>query len=322
MESRILNLLKERQGEFITDQYISSALAISESQVSKELLRLKEAGYEIQFIPHRGIKLIEAPDRITPYDIKQNLKTEILAKQIYCFDQLPSTNSKAKELARKTKAEGLVVIAGRQSEGRGRRERQWVSPEGGLYLSVVLKPRTEDEETSKFYLLSSIAVCQALRKISGINCLIKWPNDIITDHKKLAGILAEGSISKGKLEFLILGIGVNVNTKHESLPAGSTTLFNETRRRYNLSKVAQEILSRLDKYYLTFKKEGLSFAVKEWKNLSSCLGSRIKVFYEGEEEEGVAIGIDQMTGALLLRTDNGFIKPVRSIETLTIEKEE
>lgn len=318
MENLLLNLLKEKDSEFITNGYISGVLKIPIDEVEKRLDNLRKLGYRIQFIPHRGIKLIDTPDKVISYEIKYNLDTQIVGRYIYCFDNIDSTNDKAKELAAELNVEGIVVIAQRQSKGRGRLHRKWASPKGGLYLSVVLKPKNSHNELAKFYLLSSVAVAQGLRKATGIKCFIKWPNDIMVNDRKLAGILAESFINEDQLEFLILGIGVNVNLESKYLPKESTTLFDETKSVHSLADIAKEILRKLDIYYIKCQKEGISFAISKWKNLSSCLGSRVNIIYGAEEIEGMAVGIDENTGALLLRTDNGFIRPVLSIDALKI----
>ncbi len=320
MRDVILNFLKEKKDEFITSELIARVVNVSIDEVEKKIEHLKSLGYQIEFIPHRGIRLVDAPSGLLPYEIKHNLNTEIVGREVFCYDEITSTNDKAKELAIKSDLEGIVVLAKSQTRGRGRMHRQWKSPEGGLYLSIVLRPKKALKENAKSYLLFSVAVCEVLREVARVNSLIKWPNDIMINHKKVAGILTESSIYKKKLEFLIAGIGINVNSNSANLPEGSTSLLDETQRIYSLIDLSKEILRRLDKYYLLCQREGVRFAVKRWRGLSSYLGSRIKILNKDEILEGMAVGIDEDSGALLLREDNGFVKPILSIDTLTVEK--
>lgn len=318
MKKTVLDILKEQHNEFITYDCISKMLHISKSEVQKELNNLENIGYAIQFMPHRGIKLMNVPDKLIPEELKYNLNTRIVGKRIFCYDNVDSTNNIARELSRKINIEGLVVFAESQSNGRGRMSKSWISPRGGLYLSLVLKPKNSLKEIMKFYLLSSVAVAKAIRKVSGINCLIKWPNDIVVNDKKIAGILTESSIRNHKIEFLILGIGVNVNTKSDKLPIGSTTLLEETNRFYSRLVLAKEILREMEVHYFLFKDAGITPIINMWQNLSSCLGSTVKIFRDAKIITGDVIGIDQMSGALLIREDNGFIEKILNVDNIKI----
>lgn len=275
MKKTLLDLLKDKKSEFITCDYLSKKLCLSLDNIRRELEELEELGYEIQFVPHHGLKLTKTPDKLIAEEIRYNLKTKLLGKYIFCYNKVNSTNDIAGRLAKDIGEEGIVVLAESQTKGRGRRDRFWSSPEGGLYMSLVLKPDNNPEELAKFYILSSVAVAGALRKITGASFLIKWPNDIVVQDKKVSGILAEGSISNNKLEYLILGIGVNVNVGSDKLPDGSTSILDETGKVYLKSEIAKVILEEIEKEYLVFKKEGIESLAEKWHSLSSCLGSKV-----------------------------------------------
>jgi BirA family biotin operon repressor/biotin-[acetyl-CoA-carboxylase] ligase len=320
VENDILNLLKKENDDFITLHSLACSLNTDKDTIDRYLRKLKQKGYRIQFIPYRGIKLISIPDRPTAYEIGHNLNTEIIGSHIFYYEQIDSTNDEAKQLAKSLADEGIVVIAESQTKGRGRMHRKWSSPKGGLYLSVVLRPKKNLQEQAKYYLVSSVACALGIRKATGINCLIKWPNDILVNNKKVAGILTESSIKESKVDFLILGIGINVNSLPSAFRKNATSLSLLKNRQYSIIEIAKDVLRSLDSCYLKYKKEGLDFFINEWKNLSTNLGIRVKITYNGKEVEGTAIGIDQKSGALLLRKDNGFIKPLLNVDSLTINR--
>ncbi|MCK4519047.1 MAG: biotin--[acetyl-CoA-carboxylase] ligase [Candidatus Omnitrophica bacterium] len=249
-------------------------------------------------------------------EVSYNLNTRLLGRKIFCYKSTGSTNDIARLLARRGIEEGGVVFAENQTSARGRRQRRWVCQEGGLYMSVILRPPESANNLAGFYLLSSVALALAIRKVSSLDCFIKWPNDIMINGGKAAGILAEAEIRDEKTEFLILGIGVNVNLSSDNLPPGSATLLDESGIRYSRVELAKEILRELEKQYFLFKEEGIKPVIEKWYELSRSIGSRISINTGKDLTTGMAVGLDEESGALLLRKDSGLIEKIMSAEDI------
>jgi BirA family biotin operon repressor/biotin-[acetyl-CoA-carboxylase] ligase len=320
IDDRILSIFKQRKNTYVSGEELSRVLGISRAGIWKHIKKIKEQGYTIIASPHLGYRLVSVPDRLIPTEVQYELNTHIIGKKIYSYQILDSTNDTAQALAIKGAEQGTVVIAESQSRGRGRLGRPWASPKGkGIYLSVILNPKLPPSATSKITLLASVATAMAIRRISSLPSLIKWPNDIIIKNKKVSGILTEIAAQPDTIKFLILGIGINVNTPKELLPPGATSISQELGQSISRIILVQELLRQIEKYYLLFNHKGFEAIISEWQNLSATLGSRVKVtdlenFYEGQ-----AIGIDKMTGGLIVREDNGFTHTVLSGDVENLE---
>ena len=203
--------------------------------------------------------------------------------------------------------EGTVVIAEGQTKGRGRLGRSWASPKGkGIYFSVILRPQFAPNETAKLTLLSAVALCEAIRNVTGLPALIKWPNDILIHNKKVAGILTEMSAETDRVKFVVIGAGINVNAKADSLPAGATSLRSELKKTVSRIDLTKEILREIEKWYTHLQDKGFSAIAARWRELSATLNKRVKVVDSGGNIEGEAVDIDK-DGGLLIRNDAGVL---------------
>lgn len=201
--------------------------------------------------------------------------------------------------------EGTVVCAETQTKGKGRMGRSWVSPKGkGIYMSIILRPHLSPRDVAPLTLLSAVAVCEAVNKITGVKAQIKWPNDLLINSKKVAGILTELSAEMDRVRFVVVGIGINVNTPINALPAHATSLKQETKRHINRVELLQEILRQAEKWYESLRLHGFGPAIERWKELSSTLGRRVKLVDANGSVEGEAIGLDEL-GGLIIRDDKG-----------------
>src|SRR4030067_1687584 len=218
MDDKILQLLRESPSAFLSGEEISFRLKVSRTAVWKRIGRLRALGYEIEASTRSGYRLIGSPDLLTPSEIKPLLKTKWIGKTIHHFDTLDSTNSKAYQLALDGAEEGEVGISESQEKGRGRLGRQWFSPPFlNLYLSVILRPKIPPHQASLITLMAAVATADAIQKFSGLPPLIKWPNDILLRDRKVAGLLNEIRSETDRIHFVILGIGVNLNTAENML---------------------------------------------------------------------------------------------------------
>ena len=173
-------------------------------------------------------------------------------------------------------------------------------------MSVILRPKLSPSEVAKLTLLAAVGVCEAIQKITNLQPSIKWPNDLLIDNKKCAGILTELSAETDQVKFVVVGIGLNVNTAKNSLPPTATSLREETQQEHSRIKIFQEILRELEKWYLRLGQEGFLPVVERWKELSVTLNRRVRVSDANGFVEGLAVDLDQ-DGGLLIRRDTGVI---------------
>lgn len=238
-------------------------------------------------------------------------KTRVIGKKIYYFKCLSSTQDFAKKIAEKEK-EGTVVIADKQTKGRGRHNRMWFSPKGGVYLSIILKPDMPIQDVSKLTLLSCVAISNTIEKQANIKTSIKWPNDVLIKDKKIAGILTEGNIQNNKLNFTVVGIGINLNNKiklKERILYPATSIREEINKEIEKEKFIENLLFDFDKMYTYFKKNNFSKVIKIWKNKTSTLGNYVTVLQGNKKITGLAIDIDE-DGFLILKDKKSNIVKV------------
>ena len=244
--------------------------------------------------------------------IKNKLRTKFIGKEIKYFEEIGSTNDIAKELARKGASEGILVIAERQIGGRGRRGRAWHSPSGGIWFSLLLRPKLTPQEVPKLTFVAAIAVARVIRSLD-LNAEIKWPNDILIDcKKKICGILCETEIDLG---YVVVGIGVNANFNKEYLPEElqetATTLKSELNENISRNHFVALLLNEFEDFYVTFLEKGFSPILDAWKELSCILGENVIVYQDHTKYFGKAIDVDQ-SGALVLKLKNGSITKIFS----------
>ncbi|MFQ6075539.1 MAG: biotin--[acetyl-CoA-carboxylase] ligase [Candidatus Bathyarchaeia archaeon] len=247
--------------------------------------------------------------------IKDGLRTDFVGKEMYCFKDVTSTNDLAKELASEGAGEGVVVISEKQSSGRGRLGRKWISPEGGIYFSVILRPKMRPKEALKLTFLTAVAVVKAIRKTVKLNARIKWPNDVLINGKKVCGILTEMSTSRGLIDFAVIGVGINANIDVNSLPSPlrstSTSLMEEMRGEVERERLLRVLLTELENYYTMFTEGGFDLILGEWRDLNCVLGAYVEVVGLEGTVEGRAVDVDG-DGALMIELEDGTIRRVIS----------
>lgn len=297
------------ENSYISGGRISRELGVSRTAVWKHVSALRGCGYNIEAVPSRGYRLVSSPDSIDPYYIKTQLNGRTIGNRLEYLKQTSSTNVDAFQLAEDGAPEGTVVLADSQSGGKGRRGRLWVSPAGvNLYCSVILRPAIMPYEAPQLTFLSAVAVARAIELTTGLVPEIKWPNDILISGKKVAGLLNEMSAETDGVNFVILGIGVNLNMTAELFPADlrqpATSLLLESGVPVDRSRFSSAMLNELDRLYSDFQSNGFGPVREEWQRRCSASGKRVHVSDSGTEcAEGHFIGIDSQ-GALLLRSDD------------------
>lgn len=317
MTKDVLDFLKSRDG-FVSGEEISRDLKISRTAVWKHIAHLRAKGYAIEAVPHLGYRIISLPDKLLPEEVSYGLNTKIIGKKIFYYDIVASTMDIAFDLGLKGAPEGTVVFTESQSQGRGRLGRSWASPkEKGIYLSLLLRPEFLPQEAPKITLMAAVAICEAVKKVTGLSVLIKWPNDILFGGKKLAGILTELDAEADKIKFINIGIGINVNTQKPFLPPEAISLADALGRVVARVELAKEILCALERNYFILKKDGFAQIAQIWRAHSAILGRRIEIRSQSRVISGEAQDIDA-DGALLVRQDSGFIEKVLSGDVIKI----
>lgn len=316
MTGDILKFLREK--EYVSGEVLAHKLNISRVAIWKQIQRLKDTGYKIISDQNLGYCLISRPDLLLPQEIQRGLSTNYIGKEIYYFPELKSTNIIAKEKALHRAEgieEGTLIIAERQSAGKGRLGRKWFSPVGGIWLSVILYPQLSPSYISRITLMTAVAAVKAIKICTQIKSQIKWPNDILINEKKVCGILTEMSAELDIISWVVVGIGINVNIDHREFPEDiqeNTISLKEVSGKEILRvKLAQTFLQEFEKYYEILKRREFSSVLKEWKLYSHTLGRKIRVDTGEKIITGEAVDINE-EGALILKKEDGELVEILS----------
>ena len=256
--------------------------------------------------------------------VREILGATRLGNKFHCFEQIGSTNTHARELAESAAAEGEVVIAESQTHGRGRLGRRWESPPStNLYFSIVLRPKLAPQHAAQITLMAAVAVADAVASFIAQEVTIKWPNDILVDGRKLAGILTEACCNAGRVEYVILGVGINVNTAIDSMPddirRGATSLFDLTGKNVPRENVLHRLIRDLDRCYGVLEASGFDALRPRWEARFNLRGKRVRAELDGQVVTGRACGIDR-NGALVLEDENGMLKTIIAGDVIPLER--
>lgn len=295
MKEEILRLLRSADG-YISGQELCNRFGVSRTAVWKAINQLKEAGYEIEAQQNKGYRLMTAPDLMTEAEIKSLMHTEWVAKEVLYFATIDSTNTKAQELAEKGYPSGTLVVADKQESGKGRRGRSWVSPSGtGIFMTLMIKPDINPNNASMLTLVAALAVAKAITSVTGEEAMIKWPNDIVVNSKKVCGILTEMNAQFDYINHIVVGIGINVH--NESFPEeisqmASSLMIEAGGKRFHRAQIIAETMSYFEQYYDTFlKTQDLSALVREYDELLVNRNKSVRVLDPKEPFDGKAMGI-------------------------------
>lgn len=295
MKEEILRLLRSADG-YISGQELCNRFGVSRTAVWKAINQLKEAGYEIEAQQNKGYRLMAAPDLMTEAEIKSLMHTEWAAKEVLYFDTIDSTNTKAQELAEKGYPSGTLVVADKQESGKGRRGRSWVSPSGtGIFMTLMIKPDINPNNASMLTLVAALAVAKAITSVTGEEAMIKWPNDIVVNGKKVCGILTEMNAQFDYINNIVVGVGINVH--NESFPEeisqmASSLMIEAGGKRFHRAQIIAETMLYFEQYYDTFlKTQDLSALVREYDELLVNRNKSVRVLDPKEPFDGKAMGI-------------------------------
>jgi BirA family biotin operon repressor/biotin-[acetyl-CoA-carboxylase] ligase len=302
-----------RNGDPVSGEELGRAIGISRTAVWKHINELKSEGYVIDSVPSKGYHFVSAPDALLPEEIRAGLKTRIMGREVAYQKETTSTQEIAKALAAQGVVEGTIAIAEIQSGGRGRIGRQWSSPQGGVYFSMVLRPDMKPSEALRLPLVAGVAVAQAIKRNTKLAPKLKWPNDVMIRDRKVGGILTEMSAEMDRLDWVIVGIGLNVNTSHESFAEEvegiATSLMEAGGKSIPRVKLLQDILFEFESLYGDLLKSGFEPIRSRWKALSNTIGANVVVSMPTEKVTGTAVDIDS-DGALILKKENGSLEKI------------
>ncbi len=301
----ILTALEECQG-YVSGEDLSRQLGLSRAAIWKRIRTLRQDGYRIEASPHRGYRLVERPDLLSAREIGRKLKAVRVAAEIHTLGEVSSTNDVAYELAFQGAREGVVVIAESQTQGRGRMSRFWLSPAGSnLYLSLILRPAIPPRLAPLLTYLGVIATAEALSQCFSLKVEVKWPNDVLVRGRKLAGLLNEVKAETDRVDFVVLGFGVNLNMEADAFPAElsekATSVMRELGHRISRVEFTRSLLEWLDFWYNEFLLQGADVIIKKWEAVARIGGKTLEVSSFGDVYRGVAEGLDH-DGALVIRT--------------------
>ena len=316
----LLLYLKRGGKRFYSRGDLAYHLQIRLDTLDKALQELKGWGYKPKISRNNGIRLEEVPDLLSSLEIKDGLKTRILGKEIHAYHTLGSTNEVAFRLAKAGAAEGTIVVAEKQTSGRGRLSRKWHSPPGlGIWLSLILRPQISLAWVPALSLCATLACIQTTEKLTGKIALLKWPNDAFLNGKKFSGVLTELSAEADRMNFVVLGIGINLNHTARDFPrllrGKATSLRIESKKRISRVEFLQSFLEHLEEIYINYKKEGLEKFKPEIMKKFYLLNKEVVAQAGDRRITGRAVGIDSY-GALVLETKHGLEKVTAGDVTL------
>ena len=308
---KVLTFLQTHNTEYLSGQDLSDVLRISRVAIWKHIKKIEELGYVIESKQKLGYKLVSNSDLLFPWEITSNLKTELIGQHAYYFDTLDSTQNQALKMAGDATNNGSVIVASKQTGGKGRDGRKWISPKGGIWISIILQPKFDISIATLFPIASSLALSIAIEKLFLIQPELKWPNDLTIKGKKLAGILVDASLESNRIENLVLGVGINfdVNVKEIEKSLKQTPNFygvaslSTQKKKIKPIQLVQTFLVELEKIYKFLISRQTKKIISEWTSRSSTIGKNVELHTNDGKIKGKAIKIDE-DGALIVLVDN------------------
>lgn len=324
LDAKILKTLREAGSGYVSGADIASRLNISRAAVWARIEELRKLGFDIEATPHLGYRLKSSPDSLYADDIMSRLKQiNIIGREIHIFKKTTSTNDIVEKMAVDGVGEGVVVFAESQTRGRGRLGRQWHSQSGkGLWFSVLLRPRLRPQCAMQLTIAAGVSVCRVLKNRLNLPAQIKWPNDIIIQGKKVAGILNEISAEMDRIHYVILGIGLNVNHTKSDFPLDlreiATSLRVEGGQIYDRAELAAILLEELDYDYNKVITGNFTQVSDEWTRNCTTVGKNVTIRVGDRTIEGRAEALDE-DGALIVRKSLGHLERIVGGD-VTVEK--
>lgn len=309
MKTEILTLLRASE-DYISGQELCSRFGVSRTAVWKVMNQLKEEGYIIEAVQNKGYRLVENPDVLSASELKSRIRNSWAGNNIYYYEETGSTNMDAKRLAEEGAPHGTIVVADKQNAGRGRRGRTWESPAGkDIYFTILLKPGFTPDKAAGLTLVMALSVTQAVERICHIDAAIKWPNDVVVNGRKICGILTEMNVETDYIQYVVIGVGINVNQEKmpEVIADTATSLWLERGEKTGRAELLEVVLRQLEENYEKYEKSlSLEDLLEEYNAHLVNLDRQVRVLDPKGEWEGTARGINKQ-GELLVEDESGKI---------------
>lgn len=309
-KSDILALLRQSK-DYVSGEQLCAQFGVSRTAVWKAMNQLKEEGYQIEAVSHKGYRLLESPDVLSASEILSRLSTKWAGKTLYYLPITGSTNTDAKRYAEAGAPHGTTVVANMQTAGKGRRGKMWQSPEGNsIYMTIMLKPDFTPDKASMLTLIMALSVADAIAEVTGLESGIKWPNDIVVNRKKVCGILTELNTESDYIQYVVIGVGINVNNASaeefpEEIRQTATSLKIESGMQMSRAILLERVLSHFEKNYDTFVSTlDLTLLKDAYEKRLLNRDAEVKVLDPKGEFTGIAKGINEL-GELLIEKEDG-----------------
>ncbi|QTM99634.1 biotin--[acetyl-CoA-carboxylase] ligase [Sediminibacillus dalangtanensis] len=316
--NQLIELLKRSNQSFISGQELSENLGISRTAVWKHMKELEKEGYQVQAVPRKGYRISGQPDKLSASTVKWGLRTRWAGKQLFHYPVVESTQVIGHQLAQKGTEEGTVILADEQTAGKGRMGRRWHSAKTeGIWMSIILRPPILPHKAPQITLLTAVAIAEAIESLTNTTPAIKWPNDIFFHDRKAAGILTEMQAEQDEIQYIVLGIGINVNQSLSDLPEDiqqtATSIKQETGIEWELAPLVQQILADFETYYGNYLLNGFAAIKEKWEHYGYKIGEQVHVSASKQEYQAEILGIAE-DGALRVRKLDGGDENLYSAE--------
>ena len=312
---KVLSFFQTHDSEYLSGEDLSDVLKISRVAVWKHIKKIQSLGYKIESKQKLGYRLINETEKLLPWEITNDLKTKEIGKRVYYFEEIDSTQNFAQQIALDKKENGTIVIAERQTAGRGRLDRKWTSPKGGMWFSLIIHPKFDVSTSTLVPIAGAVALAKSIKTTLNVDVSVKWPNDITMDGKKVAGMLVDASFQANNIDYLILGIGINFDIdskKIEKRLSKSPNFYgiNSLRKKDDATPpkiLLREFLEQFEKILTQLNKGEKTKIVKEWTKKADNIGKKISINTSDGKISGISQGIDN-DGAIKLKTSKGVKK--------------
>ncbi len=323
LKETLLDCLHDTTGESLTLKELILRTSLTEGQLHQELRRIQQTGYIVEYRPGRGYRLMAIPDRLVPDEVQRGLNTRIIGRDILTYEEVDSTMDLAEGLAEGGARDGTTIFAEKQRGGRGRGGHRWYCPRHkGILMTTILRPQIKTEHICLLAGMMAVVVAEAIRDSLNLPALIKWPNDVIVNGKKVCGILVEAATPKGREAYFLAGVGLNANLTKRELPKDATypvtSLLIERGSRVERIGLSQALLRQLDRWYGSLRDGDYKGIRKRWVELFPMMGRRVRLEEKDGEHTGRIVDLSPQ-GGLVMELDGGVRKTFRG-EYLTIKE--
>lgn len=312
MKTKILELMRDSQ-DYISGQELCERFGVSRTAVWKAVNQLKEEGYDIEAVRNKGYRLKSAPEVLSESEIGSRLQTRWAGRNLQYLKETDSTNNDAKRCMEEGGVHGTLIVAERQTAGRGRRGRLWESPEGtAIYMTIGMKPEFAPDKVSMLTLVMALSVAEAIEEQSGLEAGIKWPNDVVVNKRKVCGILTEMILEAEYIRCVVTGVGINVNqtAMPEEIAQTATSLFIEKGEKLSRAALIESVMRHFENNYDRFIDSlDLSELKEAYEARLANKDQLVRVLDPKGEYEGIARGI-RCTGELIVELPDGIVREV------------